>query len=89
MPSVNALTLRQSLGRVLKQLAKGGAPVIVEQRGKPAAALISLEDYQKRFVDVRADEQRRLVVQRIRALRFEAPTGATTLEVLRDIRGGK
>ena len=30
MRSVNALTLRQSLGKVLKQLAKGGTPVLVD-----------------------------------------------------------
>lgn len=86
--SINALTLRQSLGRVLRQLAKGGAPIIVEQRGKPAAALISLDDYQKRFVDVEADEHRREVVSRIRALNFDVPRGTTTLDLLRQARGG-
>lgn len=85
--SINALSLRQSLGRVLRQLAKGGAPIIVEQRGKPAAALIRLDDYQKRFVDISADEQRRAVVQRIRELKFEVPRGTTRLDLLRDTRG--
>jgi prevent-host-death family protein len=84
--SVNALSLRQSLGKVLKQLAKGGHPVIVEQRGRPAAALISLDDYEKRFVDQVADEKRREVVARIRALKFEPKPGQTTLDVLRELR---
>jgi prevent-host-death family protein len=86
MRAVNALTLRQSLGKVLRQLAKGGAPVLVEQRGRPAAALISIDDYEKRFVDRTADDKRRQVVARIRELKFESKPGRTTLDMLRDLR---
>ena len=59
MEKVNALALRQSLGRVLKNLSKSGRPILVEKGRKPAAVLISLDDYRKRFVDKIADDQRR------------------------------
>ncbi len=67
MKKANALTLRQSLGKILAGLARNGEPVLIEQRQRPAAVLISLEDYQKRFVDREADEERRRIVERIKS----------------------
>lgn len=86
MKSVNALELRQSLGKVLEQLEQDGAPILVYRRRKPAAALISLKDYRERFVDREADEERREVVRRLRNLKFGQPGGTTTLDLLRDLR---
>ena len=45
MKSVNALELRQSLGKVLRALEKDGAPILVERAREPSAVLISLKDY--------------------------------------------
>jgi prevent-host-death family protein len=59
MKTVNALKLRQQLGSVLKELQASGRPVLIERNSRPAAVLISLEDYQKRFVDREADDKRR------------------------------
>ena len=88
--SVNALTLRQSLGQVLKALQRDGAPILVEQRGKPAAALISMKDFRERFVDRDADESRRAAVARLKELNFARPEkGKTTLDVLRKLRAGR
>jgi PHD/YefM family antitoxin component YafN of YafNO toxin-antitoxin module len=89
MKSVDALTLRQSLGRVLRQLERGGEPILVERRRQAAAVLISLRDYRERFVDREADAQRRDVVARVKALRFGTKQGRTTLDLLRDIRAGR
>ena len=50
MDSVSARELRRSLGRVLDQLEGGAGPVIVRRRRRPAAVLVSLEDYRERFV---------------------------------------
>lgn len=86
MKHVNALELRQNLGRVLRGLEKGGEPVVIDRQRQPAAVLISLVDYQKRFVDKDADEQRRAVVERIRELEFSPPRGKTTLDLLRKVR---
>jgi len=88
MESVNALEIRQSLGRILRKLEEGGRPILVERRRRPAAVLVSLKDYQERFVDRDADEQRREVVKKLRALRFSGPSGQTTLALLRAVRSG-
>ena len=86
METVNALELRQSLGKVLDQLERGGEPILVCRRRTPAAALVSLKDYRERFVDRAADDQRREVVARLQRLKFKSPASGTTLEVLRDLR---
>ena len=86
METVNALELRQSLGKVLDHLERGGEPILVYRRRTPAAALVSLQDYRERFVAREADDQRREVVARLRQLNFESPDAGTTLDVLRDLR---
>lgn len=86
MRSVNALTLRQSLGEVLKRLEEGGEPVLVEKGRRPAAVLISLRDYQTRFVDREADAHRRRVAERIKAASLELPRGSDTVAMLRSLR---
>ena len=86
MDTVNALELRQSLGKVLDQLERNGTPILVCRGRTPAAALVSLKDYRERFVDRDADDRRRLVVARLKQLRFDSPATGTTLDVLRDLR---
>ena len=86
MKTVNALELRQSLGRVLDHLEHDGGPILVCRRRTPAAALVSLKDYRERFVDREADERRRDVVRRLKKLQFEPPATGTTLDILRDLR---
>lgn len=87
MEKVNALELRQSLGRVLQRLKKNGSPILLEKDRKPAAVIISLEDYRKRFVDVEADEIRRQIVQRIKRAGLATPKGVSSLDLLRETRG--
>jgi prevent-host-death family protein len=86
MKHVTALEMRQSVGKVLRQLEKGGEPIIIERRRRPAAVLISLDDYEERFADRDVDEKRKEIVRSILALRFKAPSGKTTLDLLRDLR---
>ena len=86
METVNALELRQSLGKVLDRLERNGAPIIVCRGRTPAAALVSLKDYRERFVDRDADDRRRQVVARLRQLTFRPPASGTTLDMLRDLR---
>ena len=86
MKTVNALELRQSLGKVLDRLEHDGGPILVCRRRTPAAALVSIKDYRERFVDREADERRREVVARLRGLKFESPRSGTTLDILRELR---
>ncbi len=68
MDKTNALKLRQSLGKVLNQLKKNKGPILVEQNSKPAAVLISIEEYKKRFVDYDADEKRKELVSKLKII---------------------
>lgn len=86
MEKVNALELRQSLGRLLKRLEMDGRPILLEKDRKPAAVIISLEDYRKRFVDVDADDVRQKMVERIKRARLKVPQGVSSLDLLREVR---
>ena len=88
METVNALQLRQSLGRVLRRLEKTGRPILLEKDRKPAAVIISLQDYRTRFVDVEADRLRAEMVERIKQAELRTPKGVSSLDLLREVRGG-
>jgi len=78
--------IRQSLGKILARLKKTGRPILVEKDRKPAAVLISLEDYKRRFVDVDADDERRQIVERIRDAHLKTPRGESASSILRRLR---
>lgn len=86
MKTVNALKLRQQLGSVLRSLQESGQPVLIERNSKPAAVLISLDDYQKRFVDREADEKRKQMVEILLRTRLRLPAGKSTLDLLHEGR---
>lgn len=87
MEKVNALQLRQSLGSVLRRLQESGGPILLEKDRKPAAVLISIEEFRKRFVDKEADRLRKEVVDRIKGAGLRTPKGVSTLDLLRELRG--
>lgn len=86
MERVNALQLRSSMGRVLERLKRTGRPILLEKDRRPAAVIISLEDFRKRFVDVEADRLRAEMVERIKEAKIELPTGVSALDLLREAR---
>lgn len=86
MKKTNALQMRQSLGKVLRQLKATGEPILVEKGREPAAVLISLEDFHKRFVDLEADQKRKELIERIKQAKIKLPAGKTSLDIIREIR---
>jgi len=86
MEKTNALKLRQSFGAVLKKLKATGKPILVEKDRAPAAVLITIEDYNKRFVDVDADISRDELVRKIAAAKLKLPKGLSSLDMVRSIR---
>lgn len=46
---ISAAQLQSSLGKLLDQLERDGEPVLVCRRRRPAAVLVSVQDYQERF----------------------------------------
>ena len=89
MKRVNALELRQSLGKVLEMLAADGEPIMIEKGRKPAAVLISLDDFRQRFHEKDAADQRDQLIARMREIARTAPKGdpRSGLEILREARG--
>jgi len=87
MEKVNALSLRQSLGKVLRGLEKGGQPVQVEKNNRPVAVLVSIRDFRERFADKGALAEREQLVQEIDGFRRKHPVkGGSVLEALRRLR---
>jgi PHD/YefM family antitoxin component YafN of YafNO toxin-antitoxin module len=90
MRKVNALTVRQSLGRVLRDLDRTGEPILVEKDRKPRAVLISIEDFGQRFVDRVAADERQQLVERIRSFAARVKRSAekkSAVDILRELRG--
>ena len=86
MKKTNALELRQNMGKIVKELQATGEPILIEKGREPVAVMITLEDYQKRFVDRVADEKRKEIVRRIEAAKIKLPKGKTSLGLIRDLR---
>lgn len=86
MKRINALKLRQQLGSILKSLEASGKPILIERNSKPAAVLISLQDYQRRFADRDADEKRKEMVDLILKTRFSLPAGKSTRDLIAEGR---
>ena len=90
MDSVNALKLRQSLGKVLRQLQKGGRPIVVERNRQPVAVLVSMRDFSERFADKRAMALREQLVREIHAFReSQQPSTPDTVSLLREARSAR
>jgi len=86
MEKVNALRVRQGLGKILKQLASKGEPILIEKGRKPVAVLIPYKTFNERFIDYH-DQQRR--AQLLELFEESAVTPAEdSLRVLRQLRYG-
>jgi PHD/YefM family antitoxin component YafN of YafNO toxin-antitoxin module len=90
MRTVNALSLRQSLGKILKQLEKGDSPIFVERNREKVAVLISIRDFSERFADREAMAERQNLVQEIHAFRkSQKPVSPDTVSLLKELRGSR
>lgn len=89
MKTISSLTLRQSVTKVLATLRRTGEPILVENGRKPAAVLISLEDYQMRFVDRDAHERRIALIKKILDSAAIADDPCPAEDILRELRGGQ
>jgi PHD/YefM family antitoxin component YafN of YafNO toxin-antitoxin module len=87
MKTVNALTMRNNLGSVLQELEEKKEPILVSKGRRVRAVLITPEDFQRRFIDRQAEERKKEWMRRLDELRAPRLGDATTLEVLRELRG--
>ncbi len=84
---VNALQVRQSLGKILDKLKKTDEPIIIEKNREPVAVLISLKTFRERFIDYREEQKRRELLEMFRA--GAVPPASDSLTVLRELRYGQ
>ena len=89
MRQVNALKIRNHLGEVLELLRTEGEPIVISKGRKIAAVLITPEQYQRRFLDHQAEEQKRAMLEKVRALRAKRAGTRDSVSILREIRGYK
>lgn len=83
---VNALQIRQSLGKILEKLKKTDEPIIIEKSREPVAVLISIKTFRERFIDYREEQKRRELLEAFRASGVQPR--ADSLAALREIRYG-
>jgi len=84
--TINALKLRQSLGKVLDRVKRSDEPLIIEKGRKPIAVLISFKAFEERFVDYREDRKRQELLEAFR--RNAVKPAVNTLKAVREVRYG-
>ena len=87
MKTVNALTIRNRLGSVLEELDKTGQPIMVSKGREVRAVLISVADFQRRFVDKQAEDKKIQLLEKVRGLSAERSETESSIQVLRAVRG--
>jgi len=87
MEKVNALKLRNNLGEILDRLSAKGDPILISKGRKIRAVLVTPEDFEKRFLDVKAQEEKDQLIQLFKSLRKRKKESAQSLKILRQLRG--
>ena len=89
MEEVNALKIRNNLGEVLDRLNDRGEPIFISKGRKIRAVLITPEQFEKRFLDWQAEEERKRFLEGFNNLRKGKKGKLSSLTVLRKLRGYK
>ena len=89
MKTVNALKIRNNLGEVLDLLEKTGEPILISKGRKIRAALITPEQFKRRFLDYQAKEQKKKLLETIESLKGSRFGTKESVEILRELRGYK
>jgi PHD/YefM family antitoxin component YafN of YafNO toxin-antitoxin module len=87
MKTVNALTLRNRLGEVLEHLEKTKEPILLSKGRKVRAAIVHIEDFERRFLDKITEEKRQALLEQIKSVRKPKIEDIDSILVLRSIRG--
>jgi len=87
MEEVNALKIRNNLGEILDRLNETGEPIFVSKGRKIRAVLVTLEQFEKRFLDRQVEEERKKFIKTVKGLRKGKKGKESSLSVLRQLRG--
>jgi hypothetical protein len=85
MQELKAAELRRSLGRVARELAATGEPILLTLGKRPVGVIISMRDFEERFALHDAAARRRALVAEILDDAVESDVDVDT--VLSDLRG--
>ncbi len=87
MEEVNALKIRNNLGKILDRLNKSGEPILISKNRKIRAVLVTPEQFERRFLDWQAQDERQRFLAAMKQLKKSRKGNITTLDVLRKLRG--
>jgi len=87
MEKVNALKLRNNLGEILDRLSTKGDPILISKGRKIRAVLVTPEDFERRFLDVKAQEEKDQLLELFKSLRKRKKVPIPSFKVLRQLRG--
>ncbi|MDA3939432.1 MAG: type II toxin-antitoxin system Phd/YefM family antitoxin [Spirochaetia bacterium] len=87
MTTVNALKIRNQLGEVLDLLDKDKDPILITKSKKIRAVLIRYEDFQTRFLDKQADEEKEKFIRQVKSHSAPSLIPEDPLVTLRRLRG--
>ena len=79
--------MRNNLGRILDEMDSAGEPIVINKGRTARAVLISLADFERRFVEYQAQERRRELLAKARSMRTAADPAVDAVAVLRRLRG--
>ncbi len=87
METVNALKVRNHLGEILDHLNETGEPILISKGRKVRGVLVTLEEFERRFLDVKADEEKARILESLKPLRTRRKEDVSSLALLRQLRG--
>lgn len=87
MEEVNALKVRNHLGEILDRLAQKGEPILISKGREIRAVLVTPEQFERRFLDWRAEEARKRFLESLQGLRKKRKGAVSSLTSLRKLRG--
>ncbi len=87
MEEVNALKIRNNLGEILDRLNKKGEPILISKGRKIRAVLVTPEQFQRRFLDWQAEDEKSRLLDTVKRLRKGKKEELSSLTVLRQLRG--
>jgi len=87
MKEVNALDIRNHLRAILEELEKSKEPVLVSKGRRVRAALITVEDFKRRFLGRQVEERKAELLRQIERSKKPSTNKKTSMEILRELRG--
>jgi hypothetical protein len=89
MNTINALKVRNQFGEVLDLLDKEKEPILITKSKKIRAVLIRYEDFQTRFLDKQAEDEKKQFYKQIKSHVAPSLISEDPIVTLRKLRGYK